>query len=622
MNAHILNGSVVLPFTSNLTTTTNPNPNTYFHNERIIAFEQERRARDLLLVLEAKRVKSLITIPEFHYYIERPLAKPYNSLEPLKIPSLKDLTKPLLFALLLTVFKKDAPKSTKKTDLLLMITDNLDNITIPQWYSLAAFLSLLPGMVDPLTTPPIPLDSKRYKELYSKSSYLDRNFFPHILLEDEEVIADRIENLLYPTDTDPFLNWNSPRLYLSTIGPSLILTNIYPNETISHPLPIDSSALDLSRLSIEPVLFVLSQKTGQYRIHRTMCLSWSFEYYIDDCGSSGGGSGGVLIGERCFGKFASFTEEEVLFLRSNNGSGGSLYLQISNQHLLSRLGGGDDIVVLQCFIIDPLSRGSMVIGCTGGGGLRNRLPLLGKDEILQNLKSSIIAQITIRNRCPFSLGKMDIPVRSRHCQHLQSFDFVSALKIAYPDSHISEDFSYSSTEVIRCPVCDAKLSLGDLFRDGLMSYILENYHGSCCVEYEIDIETLAITEKKSPLSSSRSSSTVGFEDDANHPARKAAAAAAPPSHHVIDLTLTADEVVEEGFEFERTIKKDPFVGVIPEDHFMDDSIMDDVIMMHDGAATSVAAPDDDIHHHLLLLQRHRSTQEESGDSVFDAIVLE
>lgn len=619
MNAHILNGTIILPFTSNLATTTTPNPNTYFHNERIIAFEQERRARDLLLVMEAKRVKQLITtMPEFHYYIERPLAKPYNSLEPLKIPSLKDLTKPLLFALLITVFKKDAPKSTKKTDLLQMITDNLDAITtLAQWYSLSAFLSLLPGMVEPLTTPPIPLDSQRYKELYSKSSYLDRNFFPHILLEDQEVILDRIENLLYPTDTDPFLNWNSPRLYLCTVGPSLILTNILPNETISHPLPIHSSTFDLGRLSIEPVIFVLSQKTGQYRIHRTMCLSWSFEYYVDDCGS---GSGGILIGEKCFGKFASFTEEEMLFLRTNNGCGGGLYLQISNQHLLSRLGGGDDIVVLQCFCIDPLSRGSMVIGCPGGpgGSLRNRLPLLGKDEILQNLKSSIIAQITIRNRCPFSLGKMDIPVRSRYCQHLQSFDFVSALKIAYPDSKISEDFSYSFTEVIRCPVCDCKLSLGDLFRDGLMSFILEHYHDSCCVEYEIDIETLAITEKKylslsSSLSSSQSSFTIGFGDDANHSARKAAAA--PPSHHVIDLTLTADEVVEKGFEFKRPIKKDPFVSIIPEDHFMDDSMMDDVILMHDGGGSV----DDIVHHNL---QRGRSTQEESGDSVFDAIVLE
>lgn len=63
-----------------------------------------------------------------------------------------------------------------------------------------------------------------------------------------DIIRDRIDNLLYSDDTDPFLNWNSPRRYTRKIGNSLILSFIGVDESISHPIP--HVALDLRKYLI------------------------------------------------------------------------------------------------------------------------------------------------------------------------------------------------------------------------------------------------------------------------------------------------------------------------------------------------------------------------------------
>lgn len=94
----------------------------------------------------------------------------------------------------------------------------------------------------------------------------------------------------------------------------------------------------------------------------------------------------ALIGKHYFGKLSSFSEEGIdVFVDSSDNT--LLYLQISNQHLLSRLAGGDDIVVLQCFLVDPLLKGDLFIDSLSYSNLPT-LPILGKDEILDNLKTS------------------------------------------------------------------------------------------------------------------------------------------------------------------------------------------------------------------------------------------
>jgi len=316
------------------------------------------------------------------------------------------------------------------------------------------------------------------------------------------------------------------------------------------------------------------QKTGQYKIHRTMVLSWTFEVYSKDLKDS------ALIGKHCFGKFSSFSDEEIDFLMNSKGNS-LLFLQISNQHLLSRLGGGggggeDDIVVLQCFLVDPSEKGDLVLGggAAGGGGGGSPstcLPILGKNEILNNLKTSMIEQITITNRCPFSFVRMAIPVRSRFCHHLQSFDFMSALKIAYPDSLLPpisvSDYDHR-LKTIKCPICGVEFCLGDLFRDGLTDYILEMDMDGLC-KYDIDIESSTIK-----------CSTEKFIE------RR--------SPEFIDLTLTVDEIVEEGFVFEEMESPLP---LIKRDPVLDDEDFDSNIS-----------------------KKRRNG--DSGDCVFDAIILE
>lgn len=563
--AHIIDGKVVLTLTA-ATLKPKPNSNSFFHNEKIISLELERQKNDSLLKETS----------EFHYYIERrSLAPPYDSLKAPVLPN--GLTKIWLSSLLSYVFNVKSPSTKhKKSFIITEINERLSKISPSEWIKLSAFFSHLPashgssggGGGGNITIPPIPINSQRYYEIYHKSLYLDLHFFPLLLSNDADIIKDRIDNLLYPDDTDPFLNLNSSRKYISTIGKSCILTFIRPHETISHDIPL--SGFDLKKYLIEPVIFVLSQKTGQYKIHRTMVLSWTFEVYSKDLKDS------ALIGKHCFGKFSSFSDEEIDFLMNSKGNS-LLFLQISNQHLLSRLGGGgeDDIVVLQCFLVDPSEKGDLVLGSGGAGGGGGSpstcLPILGKNEILNNLKTSMIEQITITNRCPFSFVRMAIPVRSRFCHHLQSFDFMSALKIAYPDSLLPpisvSDYDHR-LKTIKCPICGVEFCLGDLFRDGLTDYILEMDMDGLC-KYDIDIESSTIK-----------CSTEKFIE------RR--------SPEFIDLTLTVDEIVEEGFVFEEMESPLP---LIKRDPVLDDEDFDSNIS-----------------------KKRRNG--DSGDCVFDAIILE
>lgn len=160
---------------------------------------------------------------------------------------------------------------------------------------------------------------------------------------------------------------------------------------------------------------------------------------------------------------------------------------------------------------------------------------------------------------------------------------MSVIKIAYPDSSFAHGYgnTYDPSNIIKCPICEVEFSLGDLFRDGLMEYILEMNNNSNDVEYDIDIIRKIRTEKHH------------FTTKIIEKELKAC------SIEIIDLTLTMDEVVEEGFVFPLTssqlsIKRHP--------------IMDDF-----GGGGDDNGDDDE-----PILKRQR----ESGNNVFDAIILE
>ncbi|KAH7695820.1 MIZ zinc finger family protein, partial [Aphelenchoides avenae] len=89
--------------------------------------------------------------------------------------------------------------------------------------------------------------------------------------------------------------------------------------------------------------------------------------------------------------------------------------------------------------------------------------------------------------CPVGRRRIEIPVRTRNCSHLQCFDLATYLKAhdrdllavkRYGKSLLSVDSSIDQKYISwSCPVCKKQAEVGDLCVDGYFDSLLQKYNG-------------------------------------------------------------------------------------------------------------------------------------------------
>nr|XP_022301985.1 E3 SUMO-protein ligase PIAS1-like [Crassostrea virginica] len=153
--------------------------------------------------------------------------------------------------------------------------------------------------------------------------------------------------------------------------------------------------------------------------------------------------------------------------------------------------------------------------------IKHKLPSDADCEIISTcLRTSLI--------CPLSMKRMEIPIRTESCTHLQCFDAQTFLRMNIEKS------------VWRCPICDKPAPLNQIVIDGLLVEILKETIDNNEIQFNENGSWSPVETSENVVHYNSAKRKSGIEDLGFSPF----SSESPPKKSkvdVIDLTLSSDE---------------------------------------------------------------------------------